>query len=268
MPRRLVQRARDDEHVGFRREVVNAGEVSVRDGILARSRVVADGAAESLESLRDLWADVPQADDADTPATDLGAERVAVPLHAPEAAADEPLGGRHATEHVDEQADGVVGDVGGEHPAGVGDNDAAARALVQVDEVNARRQARDAAEGRDGVEERGVHGDQPRPHDDGGTRRLRGGRCGGEEGRERRALGGGEEVEDAEAPAQRGVEGRVHVGDEKEDDLRSRGLAAGLHHAGRRRRRGGRMLVVGTLWVIGEKISKLNDVETWKLRLV
>jgi len=68
---------------------------------------------------------------------DLGAEGI-VPLERPEPAADEPLGGGDAAQHVDEHADGVVGDVGGVDGAGVGDGDAAARALGEVDVVHVR----------------------------------------------------------------------------------------------------------------------------------
>jgi len=73
-----------------------------------------------------------------------------VPLERPEPAAEEPLGGGDAAQHVEEHADGVVGDVGGVDGAGVGDGDAAARALGEVDVVNARGRADEAA---DGVEE-------------------------------------------------------------------------------------------------------------------
>lgn len=159
-----------------------------------------------------------------------------VSLHRPESTTDEALASRHAAEHVDEQADGVVGDVGGEHSAGVGDEDATARALAEVNEVDARGEADDAAEGRDSVEEHGVHACWAGAHDDGGQRGLLRGSCGGEEVTDTEWLARREEVEDAETLAQRSVEGGVLQADEKKDDgLRRRslqleqGLAAGRH---------------------------------------
>ena len=74
-------------------------------------------------------------------------------MQRPEPAPNEPLRRRDAPQHVDEHADGVVGDVGGVDGAGVGDGDAAARALGEVDVVNARGRADEAADGGDGVEE-------------------------------------------------------------------------------------------------------------------
>jgi hypothetical protein len=147
---------------------------------------------------------------------DLGAERV-VPLDRPEAVADEPLGRGDAPEHVDEHSDGVVGDVRGVHPPGVGDDDAAARALVEVDVVDGGGRADDAAKGGDGVEERGGQVDGAGAPDDRGARGFEHG--GGEEDRER--LARGQEVEDAEPLAQRCGEGRVHALEEEN----GRGLA-------------------------------------------
>jgi len=116
-------------------------------------------------------------------------------LHRPEAAADEPLGGGDAPEHVDEQADGVVCDVGGVDRPRVGDGDAAARALVEVDVVNARAGAEDEADGRDGVEERCVHAGAVSTNDDRGASGVGPRRGGGEESGE--GLAQGVEVEDA-----------------------------------------------------------------------
>lgn len=82
---------------------------------------------------------------------DLGAERDEVAAVRPEAAPDVALAGGDAAEHVDEEADGVVGDVGRVDAAGVGDGDAAARALVEVDVVEPRADCENAAQRRDGV---------------------------------------------------------------------------------------------------------------------
>lgn len=137
--------------------------------------------------------------------------------------ADEALGGRDAPEHVDEHAHGVVGDIGGIDAPGVGDGDAAARALVEIDVVNAGARVDDATQRANRVEERGVHADNAAPHDDGGARGLGQGRGGGEEGHER--LARGRQVEDAEAFAQRGIEGPIVAAEEEErrERLRSRG---------------------------------------------
>jgi hypothetical protein len=158
---------------------------------------------------------------------DLGAERV-LPLLRPKPAPNESPGFCQSTQHVDEQADGVVGDVGRVNAAGVGNDDATSRALVEINVVDARGCADDAAQGGHGVEERGVPAEGPAPHDHRGARRLRQSRGGGEEGRE--WLAGGEEVEDAEAFAQRRTEGRVHASDEEErrEGLR-RGDIRGCH---------------------------------------
>ncbi|CAN6247874.1 unnamed protein product [Urochloa humidicola] len=84
----------------------------------------------------------------------------------------------------------MVGDVGGVDPAGVGDDDAATRALVEVDRVDARGRGHHAAEGGCGVEERGVHPAGATPNDHRGTGGVRHGS--GEEGRE--GLAGRKEV--------------------------------------------------------------------------
>jgi hypothetical protein len=251
------QRAGDDEHVRFRREVVDAREVPVGDGFLGLSGAVADDAAEACQPPRDQRADVAQADDAHALAAqlrthqlkyqnifffllsidqegtgpdrsripDLGAEGI-VAVERPEPAADEPVGGGHAAEHVDEQADGVVGDVGGVDRAGAGDAHAAARALAEVDVVQPGPRAVDEAERRDGVQERGVHADGVAPHGHQRAGRVRAAGRRGQEGGERRARR--EEVEDAVPLAQRREEPQLSDAEHQERRQR-RGLGGGCH---------------------------------------
>jgi len=135
-------------------------------------------------------------------------------LRRPEPSADVAVGGRDSAEHADEEPDGVVSDVDGEDLACAGDDDAAARALGEVDVVHSGARGDDAAEGGDGVQERRVDEDGAAGHHERGARgvRFRGG--GREEGPERRARG--VEVEDAEARPQRGREGGVRAAQEQE----------------------------------------------------
>ena len=72
---------------------------------------------------------------------------VAAVVQRPEPAPNEPLRRRDAPQHVDEHADGVVRDVGRVDRPRVGDGDAAVRALGEVDVVNARGRADEAADG-------------------------------------------------------------------------------------------------------------------------
>jgi hypothetical protein len=116
--------------------------------------------------------------------TDLGAKQV-IPLDRPQPAPDVAVGRRDFPEHVDEEADGVVGHVGGEYLAGAGHEDAPARALGKVDVVQAGGGGHDAAEVRRCVKEGGVYADGAAADDEGSSRGLglrRGG--GGEESRE------------------------------------------------------------------------------------
>ena len=76
--------------------------------------------------------------------TDLGAKRV-VPAGRPKPAADEPVGRRDAPEHVHEEPDGVIRHVSGECLTGAGHGDAPARALGEVDVVQAGGGGHDAA---------------------------------------------------------------------------------------------------------------------------
>ncbi|PWZ12040.1 hypothetical protein Zm00014a_022970 [Zea mays] len=151
----------------------------------------------------------------------LGGKRV-IPLRRPEPSADVAVGGGDAAEHGDEEPDGVVSDVDGEGPARARDGDAAPRALGQVDVVHPGARGDDAAEGGDGVQERGVDQDGAAGHHERGARGLRFRRGGGEEGPERRARG--VQVVDAEARPQRGGEVRVRAAQEEDPWLgRGRG---------------------------------------------
>lgn len=76
-----------------------------------------------------------------------------VPILSPKPSPHEPIGGRDRPEHVEGHPDGGVGDVIGEDLAGVGNGDAAAPALGEVDVVETGAGGDDDAEGREEVEE-------------------------------------------------------------------------------------------------------------------
>jgi hypothetical protein len=109
------------------------------------------------------------------------------PPDRPEAAADEPLGRGDAPKHVDEHSNDVVDDVRGVDPPGVGDDDATARALVEVDVVDGGGRADDATKGGDSIKERGGQVDGAGAPNDCGVRGF--GHGGGKEDQERLARG-------------------------------------------------------------------------------
>ena len=120
--------------------------------------------------------------------------------------------------------------------------------------VDARARAEDESEGRDGVEERGVHADGAASHDDGGAGRVRRGRGAGEENRE--GLARCEEVEEAVAPAQRGAEGRIQLAAEEEEGRED----GGLNLAGRRGGRHGWSAVTKTCRLRGHRDDTFRTV--------
>lgn len=85
----------------------------------------------------------------------LGSKRVISSLQ-PRALPEVPVSRRYPPEDVEQERDGVVGDVLGEGGAGVGDGDAAPAALAEVDVVDAGAGADDDPEG--GEEAEGVGG--------------------------------------------------------------------------------------------------------------
>ena len=86
----------------------------------------------------------------------MALQRELVPAR-PLAAADEPVAGRQAAEHVDEPAHGEVGHAVGEDVGGVAERDAARLQRRDVDGVVAHAEVDDGGQLRQRADEVGVH---------------------------------------------------------------------------------------------------------------
>lgn len=83
--------------------------------------------------------------------TDLGPKRV-IATHGPRARTDEPIGGRDPPKDVDQECYGVVGDVLSKGSACIGDGDAPAAAILEVNVVEASAGAHEELEVREEFE--------------------------------------------------------------------------------------------------------------------
>ena len=138
-----------DEHVAGAGELDRRGVVGPGH-VLGAARVVVDLGAEGLEALGGRRPDPAQAEHPDDGSPDVAGQRQLLAA-APRATADEPVGGRDAAQHVDDQDDGQVGHRVGEDVGGVGHHDAAAGRLDQVDVVVADAEVGDRSQVRQRV---------------------------------------------------------------------------------------------------------------------
>ena len=121
----------------------------------------------------------------------------------PEASPHVPIRRGHSPEHVEQHPHGGVGDVLGEQPGCVGDGDASAAALGEVDVVEAHAGGDDEAERRHLAEDvggdEGTHGGREECSDGGAVRGQKLRRRVGLPGLEEVELVGGEGLQESEA---------------------------------------------------------------------